>query len=175
LSEAIRQGTYNSVSSFSGPDVPLILLALALLAAIVYGAVRLYEFVALHFGSGAAVVTILACVMIVVWLVVNALRRYRAVHGVRVGGERIIVISGTWGALRLDADRRMGSLSVDAHETHFVFSDVESAHPVQDAGRWALVLLLAHNRQRKWSIPMPDRGTARRWTKIFRLASSHRL
>jgi hypothetical protein len=155
--------------------VPLILLALALLVAIVYGAVRLYEFVALRFGSGAAVATILVCVVIVVWLVVSALRRYRAVHGVRVGGERIVAISGTWGELRLDADRKMGSLSVDARETHFVFSDVESAHPVQDAGRWSLVLLLAHNSQREWSIPMPDRGMAQRWTKIFRLAHSQRL
>lgn len=155
--------------------MPFILLALVVLAGIVYGAVRLYGAVALRFGTLAAVATIVVCVLIVVWLVVDALCRYRAVHGVRRDGKRLVSVSGEWGELTLDADRKMGTLRVDGHETRFVFSDVTSAHPVNEGGRWSLTLELAHNAQPSWRVPMPGRALAQRWTKIFRLANAHRL
>ncbi|MEF3067368.1 hypothetical protein [Pandoraea apista] len=155
--------------------MPFILLAIVVLAGIVYGAVRLYAAVALRFGTLAAVATIALGVLIVVWLVADAVRRYRAVHGVRRDGKRLVSIAGEWGELTLDADRKMGTIRVDAHETRFVFSDVSSAHPVSEAGRWWLVLELAHNAQAKWRVPMPGRSLAQRWTKIFRLANGHRL
>lgn len=162
-------------SQFAESAVPFILAAVALLVAIVYGAVRLYQTVAVQFGTAAAVITLLACIAIVAWLIVSAVRRYRAVHGVRAGGERILSLDGPWGALRIDADKKMGTLSVDARETRFVFSDVVSATPAQDGQRWTLALQLAHNAQPAWTVPMPDRGTALRWAKIFRLANSHKL
>ncbi|WP_087688743.1 hypothetical protein [Pandoraea sp. PE-S2R-1] len=155
--------------------MPFILLGLVVLAGIVYGAVRLYGEVAMRFGTPAAVVTIAVCVLIVIWLVVDAVRRYRAVHGVRRNGERVVSIEGEWGALRLDADRKMGTIRVGERVSRFVFSDVTSAHPVTDNGRWTLVLELAHNAQAQWAVPMPNRTLAQRWTKIFRLANSHRL
>ncbi len=155
--------------------MPFILLALVVLAGIVYGAIRLYAAVALRFGTLAAIATIVVCVLIVVWLAADALRRYRAVHGVRRDGKRMVSVSGAWGELALDADRKMGSIRVDDHETRFVFSDVTSAHPVNDDGRWALVMTLAHNARADWRVPMPSRSLAQRWTKIFRLANAHRL
>ncbi|MDR3399038.1 MAG: hypothetical protein P4M06_15945 [Pandoraea sp.] len=155
--------------------MPFILLALVVLAGIVYGAVRLYAAVALRFGTLAAVATIAVCVLIVVWLVVDAVRRYRAVHGVRRDGKRLVSVLGEWGELTLDADRKMGTMRVDGHETRFVFSDVSSAHPVSEGGRWWLVLELAHNAQANWRVPMSGRSLAQRWTKIFRLANAHRL
>ncbi|MCI3205867.1 MULTISPECIES: hypothetical protein [Pandoraea] len=155
--------------------MPFILLALVVLAGIVYGAVRLYAAVALQFGTLAAVATIVVCVLIVVWLVVDAVRRYRAVHGVRRDGKRLVSVSGAWGELTLDADRKMGTLRVDGRETRFVFSDVTSAHPVSEGGQWSLTLDLAHNAQPSWRVPMSGRALAQRWTKIFRLASAHRL
>ena len=155
--------------------MPFILLALVVLAGIIYGAVRLYAAVALRFGTLAAVATIVVCVLIVVWLVVDAVRRYRAVHGVRRDGKRLVSVGSEWGELTLDADRKMGTIRVDGRETRFVFSDVTSAHPVSEAGRWSLTLELAHNAQASWRVPMPGRSVAQRWTKIFRLASTHRL
>ncbi|AKC72387.1 hypothetical protein [Pandoraea oxalativorans] len=155
--------------------MPFILLALVVMAGIVYGAVRLYAAVALYFGTLAAVATIVVCVLIVVWLVVDAVRRYRALHGVRRDGKRLVSVSGEWGELTLDAERKMGTLRVDGHETRFVFSDVTSAHPVNEGGRWSLALELAHNAQSSWRVPMPDRALAQRWTKIFRLVNAHRL
>lgn len=155
--------------------MPFILLALVALAGIVYGAVRLYAAVALRFGTLAAVATIVVCVLIVVWLVVDAVRRYRAVHGVRRDGKRLVSVSGEWGELTLDADRKMGTLRVDSHETRFVFSDVTSAHPENEGGRWSLTLELSHNAQPRWHVPMPGRALAQRWTKIFRLVNAHRL
>lgn len=155
--------------------MPFILLALVVLAGIVYGAVRLYAAVALRFGTLAAVATIVVCVLIVVWLVVDAVRRYRAVHGVRRDGKRCVSVTGEWGELTLDAERKMGTIRVAQHETRFVFSDVLSAHPVNEGGRWWLVLELAHQAQANWRVPMPGRSLAQRWTKIFRLVSAHRL
>jgi hypothetical protein len=155
--------------------VPFVLLALVVLAGIGYGAVRLYAAVALRFGTLAAVATIGACVLIVVWLVVDAVRRYRAVHGIRRDGKRLVRVSGNWGELALDADRKMGELRVDGRQTRFVFSDVTSAHPVSDGGQWSLAIELAHNAQPSWQVPMPGRAAAQRWTKIFRLANAHRL
>lgn len=155
--------------------LPFILLALVVLAGIVYGAVRLYAAVSLRFGTLAAVATIAVCVLIAVWLAGDAVRRYRAVHGVRRDGKRLVSVVGEWGELTLDADRKMGTIRVNGHETRFVFSDVSSAHPVSEGGRWWLVLELAHNAQANWRVPMPGRSLAQRWAKIFRLASAHRL
>lgn len=155
--------------------MPFILLALVVLAGIVYGAVRLYAAVALRFGTLAAVATIVVCVLIVVWLVVDAVRRYRAVHGVRRDGERRVSVAGEWGELTLDAERKMGTIRVAGQAARFVFSDVSSAHPVSEGGRWWLALELAHQAQANWRVPMPGRSLAQRWTKIFRLVSAHRL
>lgn len=155
--------------------MPFLLAAFALLVAIVWGAVRLYDTVAAQFGTPAAVIVLAACVLLVVWAIAAMVARYRAVHGVRVGGERHLSIRGPWGELRLDADRKMGTLSLDGAETRFVFSDIAGAHPVGENGRWTLALELAHNKQQHWTIPMPDRRIAQRWTKIFNLAHSHKL
>ncbi|VVE87712.1 hypothetical protein [Pandoraea bronchicola] len=155
--------------------MPFILLALVVLAGIVYGAVRLYAAVALRFGTPAAVATIAVCVLLVVWLVGDAVRRYRAVHGVRRDGKRLVSVSGEWGELTLDADRKMGTIRVDGRQARFVFSDVLSAHAVSEGGRWWLVLELAHSKQANWRVPMPARSLAQRWTKIFRLTNAHRL
>ncbi|AJC23424.1 hypothetical protein [Pandoraea pulmonicola] len=155
--------------------MPFILLALVVLAGIVYGAVRLYAIVAMRFGTLAAVATIAMCVLVVAWFVMDAVRRYRAVHGVRREGKRLVRVAGEWGELALDADHKMGTIRVDGRETRFVFSDVASVHPVSEGGRWSLVMTLAHNTQPEWRVPMPGRALAKRWTKIFRLANAHRL
>ncbi|MBN4665501.1 hypothetical protein HUS70_07075 [Pandoraea nosoerga] len=155
--------------------MPFILLGLVILAGIAYGAVRLYGVVAAHFGTLAAVAAIVACGLGVAGLAADAVRRYRAVHGVRRDGKRLVRVAGEWGELALDADRKMGALRVDGREVRFVFSDVTSARPMSEGGRWSLAMTLAHHAQAEWCVPMADRAMARRWTKIFRLASAHRL
>lgn len=155
--------------------MPFILLGLALIAAFVYGLALLYRNVAAAFGTLAGAGAVLAILAALTALGVAWLRRYRAVHGRRINGERVVRLEGDWGSLRLDAERKNGVLEMGGQREVLIFADIGEARPEPRQGRWFVVLTLHHHRQAEWAIPMPDRDTATRWEKIFRLAAAQKL
>jgi len=155
--------------------VPFILLGLALIGAFIYGLVRLYQRVAGAFGVLAGTVAVLAILAVLSALFLAWLRRYRAIHGRRLHGEREVMVSGEWGSLRLDAERKNGVLQMDGQREVLIFADIADAQPQARQGRWHVMLSLRHHRQAEFAIPMPDRATAARWQKILRLAAAQKL
>ena len=155
--------------------MPFILLGLVLIGALIYGYVRLYHAVAAAFGALAGAGAVALAVALLAALVADGVRRWRAIHGVRIRGERILSLDGTWGTLRVDAERKLGTVALGDTQSRFIFADIAGAEPVSDAGAWLLALRLEHNARPLWHIPMPTRSHARRWAKIFSLAAQQKL
>lgn len=155
--------------------MPIILLGLAVIAAFVYGLVRLYQTVAAAAGTLAGTAAVLAVLAVLTALFVAWLRRYRAIHGRRVKGERILALRGDWGNLRIDAERKNGVLEMGGQRQVMIFADIDGARPEARQGHWYVVVALQHHKQAEWAIPVPDRDTANRWAKIFRLAAQQKL
>lgn len=157
------------------PYVPFILLGLALIGALIYGLVRLYHAVADAAGTLAGAGAVAVAIALLAALVAEGVRRWRAIHGVRRQGKRILSIDGVWGSLRIDADHKLGTVALGDAQSRFIFADIAGAEPVADAGAWALALRLEHNARPLWQIPMPTRTHARRWAKILSLAAQQKL
>jgi len=155
--------------------VPFILLGLALIGALIYGAVRLYIVVAAAFGPLAGTSAVLLAIALLVALIASVVRRYRRIHGTTVNGERILLLDGAWGSLRVDAEHKHGLLTLHEARSRFIFADIAGAEPASEDGAWTLALRLEHNAQPLWRIPMPSRKEARRWAKIFTLAAAQKL
>lgn len=90
--------------------MPFIIAALALIGLLIYGAVRLYAEVASAYGAVAGGAAVLLAAALIAGAVVSLVRRYRAVHGVNVKGQRIVSLSGSWGQVAVDAEQKRGSL-----------------------------------------------------------------
>jgi hypothetical protein len=155
--------------------VPFILLGLALLAAFVYGVAQLYLKVTAAYGALAGTAAVLALLAALTALGVRWLQRYRAIHGRRVNGERVLALTGDWGSLRLDAERKNGVLEMNGQRVVLIFADIAAVRPVATGGQWQIALTLRHHTPADWSIPAPDGATASRWTRIFTLAAAQKL
>jgi len=155
--------------------VPFILLGLALLGAFIYGVVQLYQNVAAAFGALAGAAAVFALLAALAAAGMRWLQRYRAIHGRRIGGERVIALTGEWGSLKLDAERKNGVLEMNGQRVVLIFADIAEARSVAVGGRWHVALTLRHHAPADWTIPVPDSRTAGRWAKIFKLAAAQRL
>ncbi|KJK22048.1 membrane protein [Burkholderiaceae bacterium 16] len=155
--------------------MPFIIAGLALIGALIYGAVRLYATVAAAFGWIAGTAAVVFCAALLAAFVASLVRRYRAIHGVKVKGERILSLEGSWGKVRVDPERKRGALDVDGQQTKFIFADIAGASALENGGKWKLALRLEHNAQGGWNIPMANRKEALRWVKIFDLAAVQKL
>lgn len=155
--------------------MPFILLGLAVLAAFVYGMVRLYQAVTAMAGMLAGAGAVIVVLAVLTACFVAWLRRYRAIHGRRVKGERILSLQGDWGSLRIDAERKNGVLEMHGQRQVLIFADIDSAQPEARQGRWYVNVTLRDARQPAWVIPVPNSDAANRWAKIFRLAAVQKL
>lgn len=155
--------------------MPFIIAGLALIGALIYGAVRLYATVAAAYGAIAGTAAVLFCAALLVAFVASLVRRYRAIHGVKIKGERILSLEGAWGTMRVDPERKRGALDVDGQQAKFIFADIASATALENGSAWIVALRLEHQAQGSWQIPMASRKEALRWVKIFDLAAVQKL
>ena len=155
--------------------MPFIIAGLALIGALIYGAVRLYAAVSAAFGWIAGTAAVVFCAALLAAFIASLVRRYRAIHGVKVKGERILSLEESWGTVRVDPERKRGLLDIDGRQTRFIFADIAGASAVENDGKWMLGVRLEHNAQSSWNIPMANRKEALRWAKIFDLAAVQKL
>jgi len=155
--------------------MPFIIAALALVGLLIYGAVRLYAGVAAAYGALAGSAAVLLAVALLAGAVITFIRRYRAVHGVNVKGQRVVSLSASWGQVAVDAEQKRGTLQLHGQSARFLFADIAGTDAVEREGAWTLALHLKHQAQADWPIPMRNRQEAKRWAKIFALAASQEL
>ncbi len=155
--------------------MPFIIAGFAAVGLLVYGAVRLYLMVALAYGAVAGGTAVLVATALLVGVIVTLVRRYRAIHGVNVKGQRIVSTSGSWGEIAVDAEQKRGTLQLHGQHARFLFADIAGADAAERDGAWTLALRLKHQAQAEWSIPMRNRQEAKRWAKILALAATQEL
>lgn len=155
--------------------MPFIIAGFALIGLLIYGAVRLYAVVAAAHGAAAGSAAVLVAVVLLAGAVITLIRRYRAVHGVNVKGQRIVSLSASWGQVSVDAEQKRGTLQLHGQNVRFLFADIGGADAIEREGAWTLALRLKHQTQADWTMPMRNRQEAKRWAKIFALAASQEL
>jgi hypothetical protein len=155
--------------------MPIIVLLFAF-AALVYGAVVSFHWLALHFGRDVAVAVAVFVAAVLVALAARWWQRRRDVapnlHG---DGDWTHGMSGEWGAVRLAAGKRLCELTLGGAHGAYIFADLRGAQPAHEAGRWCVALDVADTKRPVWNLPMASEREAKRWTRIFTLAMAQRL
>ncbi len=155
--------------------MPILVLLFAF-AALVYGAVVSFHWLALRFGMAVAV-----AVAVVVAAALAALaarwwqRRREVAPNLRGDGDWTHGMSGEWGAVRLAAGKRLCELTLGTAHGAYIFADLRGAQPAHEAGRWCVALTVAETKRPVWNVPMANEREAKRWTRIFMLAIEQRL
>ena len=153
--------------------MPLLLIPLVI-AAMLFGAYRLYAEVADRFGAMVGTGAVILAVAILIGLVIGLIARHRYYHGKLQAGRRLLDVSGEWGELTLNANDKHGRLQLNQQEVRFIFADIAAAS-CTDAPEASVLLQLRHAAQDTWRIPMANRRQAKRWARILSLAASQQL
>ena len=90
--------------------MPLLLIPLVI-AAMLFGAYRLYAEVADRFGVMVGTSAVILAVAILIGLVIGLIARHRYYHGKLQAGRRLLDVSGAWGELTLNANDKHGCQS----------------------------------------------------------------
>lgn len=153
-----------------------ILVLLFVFAALVYGAVRSFQTLAMRFGTGVATGVAAVVAAALVTLLVSWLRRRREVApNLRGEGDWTHRVAGVWGEARLAAGKRLCEVKLGDARGAYIFADLQGAQPARDANGWQVALQVADARKPLWHLPMPSEREARRWARIFTLAMAQKL
>src|ERR1700761_4986087 len=126
---------------------------LAVLAALIYGAVWSFDAVLAHCGLAvaigvAAVVAALVAAAVVYWL-----RRRKEVAPNIHDGDWTHELKAEWGMVRLAAGKRLCTLQVAGERGDYIFADLQGV----DVGRgdgWQLSLKVRDSKHPVWVLPM---------------------
>ncbi|NIE65090.1 hypothetical protein [Burkholderia sp. Ax-1719] len=155
--------------------MPIFVLLFAL-AALVYGALRAYQSIAAHFGTGVAIGAAVVAALIVIALIAYWLQRRRDIApNLRGEGNWTHRVSGAWGEARLAAGKRLCDITQGAEHGAYIFADLQSAQCERDASGWHVALRVSDARKPLWQLPMPSEREAKRWARIFTLAIAQKL
>nr|WP_137959568.1 hypothetical protein [Burkholderia sp. 4M9327F10] len=152
-----------------------IVVGLAVLGALIYGAVWSFDALWAHFGIGVAVGVAVVVAGLLAAGVVYWLRRRREVAANIHDGDWTHELKAPWGWVRLAAGKRLCSVQLDGLRGDFIFADLVGADVEQVGGRWTLALKVRGGKCTVWSFPMQDARQARRWKRVFGLAMEQRL
>ncbi|KAF7959284.1 hypothetical protein AWV80_36240, partial [Cupriavidus sp. UYMU48A] len=117
--------------------MPFILLGLALIGALIYGAVRLYQTVTAAFGALAGTGAVVLAVAMLAALVTDGVRRWRAIHGVRAMASASCRSMAHGAACVSMRDHKLGTLALGDTQSRFIFADIAGASRFRRRG-WAV-------------------------------------
>lgn len=153
----------------------IVVLIPLLIAALVYGAYKFYLWEAALYGTIAASATITLVVLAIAALCLHAWRPHRALHGRKVGGRRILAVSGDWGRLALNAEEKRGQLTLNGKEVRFIFGDIAAVSRASQSAAPERCLRLSGHADNPWRIPMASKRQADDWQRILQLAAGKKL
>jgi hypothetical protein len=152
-----------------------IVLALALLGALIYGALWSYDFLLSHFGLAtalsAAALALLLLAALTAWLV----RRHRDVAPNAATGPWTHVLERDWGVLQLNAPHRLIKVTLHGQSGEYIFADLVAVAVQSGQDGWAVALEVRDRDHAHWRLPMRERREAQRWARVIRLAMAQRL
>ncbi len=152
-----------------------ILVALIAVIALIYGAVRAFDVLSVHFGSGVAIgAAVLAAAVVLAALAAWWRRRHEVAANIR-DGDWTHELKGAWGEVRLSADKRLCNLQVDGAQGAYIFADLQAARAERDGDAWRVALEVKDRAQPVWRLPMSGERQARQWARILTLAIGQKL
>ncbi|CAD6508272.1 hypothetical protein [Paraburkholderia metrosideri] len=152
-----------------------IIVALAALIALVYGAVRAFYALEASFGLAVAVgVAIVVALLVIAALAYWWRRRKEVAPNVR-DGDWTHELNGSWGEVRLAAGKRLCEIRLGAEQGAYIFADLRGAEAQNPGGEWKLAVHVKDPRHSDWLVPMQSERQARQWQRIFLLAIDQKL
>jgi hypothetical protein len=152
-----------------------ILVLLAVLAALIYGAVRSFDALSQHFGMQVAVAAAVVAALLLAAAVAWWWRRWREVAPNIHEGDWTHQLVGEWGVIRLAAEKRLCEIQVDGVKGAYIFADLQRAEAQQASGGWRLAIEVKDAARPQWLVPMSGARQARQWKRIFDLAIRQKL
>ncbi|MDR5804513.1 hypothetical protein [Caballeronia sp. LZ001] len=152
-----------------------IVVALAVLVALIYGAVWSFNALHAHFGLAVAVgVAVVATAAIAAGVAYWLARRREVAANIprSAGGDWTHELKRDWGGLRLAAGKRLLEVRVGEATGSYIFADLRGAREEQGN---AVVLTVADSKHPEWRLPISDPADARKWTRILTLATRQKL
>ena len=152
-----------------------IVVGLAVLGALIYGAVWSFDALLAHCGLGVAVGVAAVVVALVAAAVVYWLRRRREVAPNIHDGDWTHELKAEWGGVRLAAGKRLCSVDVHGVRGDYIFADIQGADVEAADQGFQLVLKVRDAKCPVWMLPMRGQSEAQQWKRIFALAVEQRL
>lgn len=152
-----------------------IVVGVAVLVALIYGAVWSFDALRMHFGLGVAVGVAVVVIALIAAAVVYWLRRRREVAANIHDGDWTHELKADWGWVRLAAGKRLCEIQVDGQQGAYIFADLQGAEVVAVGEQFKLAVKVRDLKHPVWEVPMRDRGQAVQWQRVFGLAIEQRL
>ncbi|RFU48045.1 hypothetical protein [Paraburkholderia sp. DHOC27] len=152
-----------------------IVVGLAVLAALIYGAVWSFDALDTHFGMGVAVGVAVVVAALIVAAVLYWLRRRREVAPNIHDGDWTHEVKGEWGMIRLAAGKRLCEIRVAGEQGAYIFADLQGAEATPVGEQWKLTVKVRDTKHPVWEVPMRDKGQAAQWQRMFGLAVQQKL
>jgi hypothetical protein len=152
-----------------------IVVGLAVLVALIYGAVWSFDALHTHFGLGVAVGVAVVVLALIAAAVGYWLRRRREVAANIHDGDWTHELKADWGRIRLAAGKRLCEIQVDGQQGAYIFADLQAAEVVPAGEQFKLAVKVRDVKHPVWDVPMRDRGQAVQWQRVFGLAIAQKL
>lgn len=152
-----------------------IVVGLAVLVALIYGAVWSFDALRAQFGVGVAVGVAVVVLALIAAGVIYWLRRRREVAANIRDGDWTHEVKGDWGMIRLAAGKRLCEIRVAGEQGDYIFADLQGAEVLPVGAGWKLVVKVRDLKHPVWEVPMRDKGQATQWQRVFGLAVQQKL
>jgi hypothetical protein len=162
-----------------------IVVALAALVALIYGAVWSFHALSAHFGVGVATAVAVVVAAAIVAALAYWWHRLREIAPNIARGQEddwTHRLERDWGGIRLAADKRLCDVKVDGELGSYIFADLRGARVQQASGQmtgqtsaWQVALDVQDPKHGQWLLPMRDESEARKWARILTRAVEQRL
>jgi hypothetical protein len=154
-----------------------IVVALAALIAVVWGAFWSFHALSTAFGLGVAVGAAVVAVAIVLALMAWWWRRRQEVAPNLAGGDWTHELMRDWGGVRLAAGKRLCEVGLGDERGSYIFADLTGARTQQGVtpDAWQVVLDVKDTRHPQWLLPIGNRRDAHKWGRILAKAVAQKL
>lgn len=154
--------------------MPIFVLFFALIA-LIYGAVRGFDALALRYGHDVAMGVAALVLALVAALIAAFVQRRREVAANLHDGDWTHGLAGDWGEVRLAAGKRLCDVRMGAARGSYIFADLQRAQAQQEPDGWRVALHVADRTHPLWLLPVKGEREAKRWVRIFSLAIAQKL
>ncbi|CAB3752629.1 hypothetical protein [Paraburkholderia solisilvae] len=152
-----------------------IFVALFVLIALIYGAVRAFDALSARFGMGVAIGAAVVAAAAVLAGLAYWWRRRREIAPNIHDGDWTHELNAPWGGVRLASGKALCAVQLDGAKGDYIFGDLQRALAERDGNGWRVGLQVKDAARPVWQLPMASERQARQWQRILTLAIAQKL